>query len=181
MRLPRLAFALLPALALAACKPQGSAPTAAPGAPASAPASTPTSAAGVAPADPAAEAQIKAQLQAQAERWDRAIVAKDRAAIVGNMAPDFRQIDGEGHLEDFDSFVAGLMDPQLQISPYTVQDFEIRLYGDVAVLSGRTHMTGSYADKPFETDYRYIDLYVKRQGQWKIVSVQITKLPAAPR
>ena len=181
MRLPRPAFALLPALALAACSPQGGTPQAAPAAPAAPAAAVSSAASGANPGAPVAEAELKAQLQAQAERWDRAIVAKDRAAIAGNMAEDFRQIDGEGHLEDIDSFVAGLMDPQLQIAPYTVQDFEIRLYGDVAVLSGRTHMTGSYADKPFETDYRYIDLYVKRQGQWKIVSVQITKLPAAAR
>ncbi|MDL5032409.1 nuclear transport factor 2 family protein [Pelomonas sp. APW6] len=181
MRPPRLAFALLSALALAACSPQNSTPQAAPGAASSTASAVARAASGVAPGTPAAEAEIKAQLQAQAERWDRAIVAKDRAAIAGNMAEDFRQIDGEGHLEDIDSFVAGLMDPQLQIAPYTVQDFEVRLYGDVAVLSGRTHMSGSYGDKPFETDYRYIDLYVKREGQWKIVSVQITKLPTAPR
>lgn len=183
MRLPRPAFALLPALALAlvACSPQGSAPTvAAPAsaAPASAASAGQAAASQVQPAESSA-AQVKALLQAQAERWDRAIVAKDRAGIVGNMAPDFRQIDGEGHVEDEDSFTAGLMDPQLQIAPYTVQDFEIRLFGDVALLSGRTHMSGSYAGKPFETDYRYIDVYVKRQGLWKVVSVQITKLPAA--
>jgi len=27
------------------------------------------------------------------------------------------------------------------------------------------------------SNYRYIDIYVKRDGQWRIVSVQITRLP----
>jgi len=130
---------------------------------------------GVAHAAPSAG--LVARLKAQAEAWDRAIVAKDRAAIVANMAGDFRQIDGQGHVETRDSFVDDLMSPALVIDPYTVEDFEVRLYGDTALLSGRTRMTGHYDGKPFSSHYRYIDVYVRRGGAWKIVSVQITRLP----
>lgn len=118
-----------------------------------------------------------ARLRAQADRWDKAIVAKRRADIEANMADDFRQIDGVGDIETKQSFVEGLIDPKLTINPYTVEDFEVRLYGDVALLSGRTQMTGAYDGKPFTSHYRYIDIYVRRGGAWKIVSVQITKLP----
>lgn len=115
-------------------------------------------------------------LKSLADRWDQAIVAKDRAAIEANMAADFRQIDGAGHIENKASFVEGLLDPQLQIDPYTVEDFEIRLYGEAALLSGRTRMRGRYAGKVFESHYRYIDVYVRRGGEWQIVSVQISKI-----
>jgi ketosteroid isomerase-like protein len=122
-----------------------------------------------------------AELARLADAWDKAIVRKDQAAVAGNMAEDFRQIDGYGNLETKQSFVAGILDPKLTIDPYTVEDFEIRLYGDTALLSGRTHMTGRYDGKPFESNYRYIDIYVRRDGAWKIVSVQITKIPPATR
>jgi len=125
-------------------------------------------------AEPAADIRT---LTAQADRWDQAIVVKDRAAIEANMAEDFRQIDGYGNLETKKSFVAGIVDPKLTIDPYTVEEFEVRLYGDVALLSGRTRMSGQYDGKPFKTHYRYIDVYVRRGGGWKIVSVQISKLP----
>lgn len=118
-----------------------------------------------------------AALTAQADRWDKAIVAKDRPAIDANMAEDFRQIDGAGNVETKASFVQGVLSPELKIDPYTVEEFDVRLYGDVALLSGRTRMTGTYGGKPFTTHYRYIDVYVRRAGQWKIVSVQISKLP----
>ena len=118
-----------------------------------------------------------AVLSAQADRWDRAIVAKDRPAIEANMAEDFRQIDGAGNVETKASFVDGVLAPELTIDPYAVEDFEVRLYGDVALLSGRTRMTGSYGGKPFSTHYRYIDIYVRRAGEWKIVSVQISRVP----
>ena len=127
--------------------------------------------AAVPPVDP------RETLKAQADAWDQAIVRQDRAAIEANMADDFRQIDGAGNVETKQSFVDDLMSPQLRIAPYTVEDFEIRLYGDVALLSGRTRMTGAYAGKPFRTHYRYIDIYVKREGRWRIVSVQISRMP----
>jgi len=143
--------------ALAACTPQPQAP------------------------DPKADVE---QLTALSDAWDKAIVRKDRAAIADNMADDFRQIDGTAKFETKTSFVDGIMDGRLEIDPYTVEDFEVRLYGDVALLSGRSHMTGRYDGAPFAHDYRYIDVYVRRDGAWKIVSVQITRIPvetAAPQ
>lgn len=115
-------------------------------------------------------------LKRQADLWDQAIIRKDRAAIEANMADDFRQIDGGGNVETRASFVESLMSPELLIDPYTVEDFDLRIYGDVALLSGRTLMTGRYAGKPFTSHYRYIDVYVRRNGQWKVVSVQISKI-----
>ncbi|MBL8315609.1 MAG: nuclear transport factor 2 family protein [Rubrivivax sp.] len=119
---------------------------------------------------------VAALLRAQADRWDQAIVARDRAAIEANLAEDFRQIDGAGDIEDKRSFVEGLLDPKLRLDPYTVEDFDVRLYGDVALLSGRTRMTGRYDGKAFVSHYRYIDVYLHRGGHWRIVSIQITRL-----
>jgi ketosteroid isomerase-like protein len=58
-----------------------------------------------------------------------------------------------------------------------VEEFDVRLLGDTALLSGRTRMTGHYKGKPFTAHYRYIDIYVKRAGTWKIVSVQTSPIP----
>ena len=121
--------------------------------------------------------KLVAQLKAQADRWDAAIVRKDRAAIEANMADDFRQIDGRGNVETKASFVDGLVSADLVIDPYTVEDFEVRVYGGTALLSGRTRMTGKYQGQPFKSHYRYIDIYVKSGGAWKIVSVQISRMP----
>ena len=121
--------------------------------------------------------QVQAQLKAQAEAWDQAIIRRDRAAIEANMADDFRQIDAQGNVENKASFVASLVSPNLALDPYTIEDFDVRVYGDTALLSGRTRMTGRYQGQPFSTHYRYIDIYVKRGGTWKIVSVQLSPMP----
>lgn len=129
------------------------------------------------PASSTSRAADIAQLTRQAHAWDQAIVRKDKVGIEANMTEDFRQIDGGADIEAKASFVDGLLSPKLTINPYAVEDFEVRLYGDTALLSGRTRMTGSYDGKAFDSHYRYIDVYVRTHGVWKITSVQITKMP----
>lgn len=117
-----------------------------------------------------------AVLRAQADAWDRDIVSKDRAGIEKNLHASFFQIDGEGDRHARDAFVEMLLDPKLTIDPYTVPDLEVHQFGDMAQLTATTHMTGHYDGKPFTSAYRYIDTYVREKGQWRIVSVQITRL-----
>jgi ketosteroid isomerase-like protein len=119
-----------------------------------------------------------AVLRAQADAWDHDIVRKDRAGIEKNMHARFFQIDGEGGRHARAEFIEMLLDPKLTIDPYTVPDLEVNQFGDMAQLTATTHMTGKYDGKPFTSAYRYIDTYVREKGQWRIVSVQITRLAA---
>ncbi|RZL28413.1 MAG: nuclear transport factor 2 family protein [Rubrivivax sp.] len=141
--------------------------------------------ASAAPATPATRAAPAApppalltRLKAMSDAWDAAIVAKDRAAIEAPLADDFRQIDARGNVETKASFVEGVLDPELQLDPYDVEEFEVRLYGDTALLSGRTRMTGHYRGTPFDVRQRYIDVYVKQGRLWRLVSVQVSPLTA---
>jgi ketosteroid isomerase-like protein len=121
-------------------------------------------------------ADTVAQLTRQSENWDKAIVRKDKAAIANNMAEDFRQINSGGEVADKAAFVRDITAEDLTIDPYTVEDFNVRIYGDVALLSGRTHMTGHEAGKAFKTQYIYIDIYRRVGGKWLVCSVQTTRL-----
>jgi ketosteroid isomerase-like protein len=116
-------------------------------------------------------------LTAQADAWDRAIVRKDRAAIEANMAAEFRHVDSHGRVSSHAAFVDGVLDAKLEIDPYAVDDFEIRVLGDAALLSGTTRMTGRWDGKPFTTHYRYTDVYARDGAAWRVVNVQITGLP----
>lgn len=125
-------------------------------------------------------AAVKARLIAQADAWDRAIVRKDRAAIESNMHPAFFQIGRRGERSTRAEFIDGLLDPKLTLDPYTVDDLEVHLHGDTALLTATTRMRGAYDGQRFESHYRYIDVYLRENGAWKIVSVQITGLASPP-
>ena len=90
---------------------------------------------------------------------------------------NFRQIASNGDVANKETFVRNITAANLTIDPYTVEDFDVRVYGNVALLSGRTRMTGREGGAPFTTHYRYIDIYVRTNGVWKICSVQTTRLP----
>ena len=116
------------------------------------------------------------QLVQQADAWDKAIIRKDSAAIAANMAEDFRQISARGDVANKAAFLDVITSPKLVINPYSVEDMDVRLYGDVALLSGRTRLTGSWDGKAFTSHYRYVDVYVRKDGQWRVASVQITEI-----
>lgn len=118
-----------------------------------------------------------AQLTKLSDAWDAAIIRKDSSAVVNNMTEDFRQIRGNGQVVDKAVFVRDILSPDLVIDPYTVEEFSVRIYGDVALLCGRTRMTGRSEGSAFRSHYRYIDTYVRTNGTWKVCSVQITKMP----
>ncbi|MBX7221076.1 MAG: nuclear transport factor 2 family protein [Blastocatellia bacterium] len=123
---------------------------------------------------------LVSRLTSQADAWDKAIVHKDRSAIAANMSDAFRHIDSQGNVSAKQQFIDNLTAEKLQIDPYQVEDFEVRVYGTVALLTGTTKLTGRYDGKVFTTHYRYTDIYVKEAGGWKIVQVQITEIGGKP-
>jgi len=125
------------------------------------------------------EVGTKARLIAQADAWDKAIVRKDRAAIEANLHDGFFQIDRRGNRYTRAEFLDDITDPKLRLDPYTVEQLEVHLHGNLALLTATTRMSGHYDGRPFRTHYRYIDVYRRELGVWKIVSVQITGLAEA--
>jgi len=125
-----------------------------------------------------------AALKIQADEWDQAIIRKDLTAIAGNMSADFRHISKTGEITDRSNFLKEIVSLDLVINPYSVEDFDIRIYGNCALLCdgncallcGRTRMTGTYQGKPFKSHYRYVDTYIYNNGKWMVCNVQITAI-----
>ena len=50
-----------------------------------------------------------------------------------------------------------------------VDEVIVRLYGDTAVVTGRTMLKATYKGKTFTILGRYTRVYVKSQGRWRVV------------
>src|SRR5262249_31658673 len=56
------------------------------------------------------------------------------------------------------------------------EDTKVRLFGDVAILTGRYLVTRGEGG-PTISESRYTDVYAKRQGRWQVVASQLTGIP----
>lgn len=127
-------------------------------------------------AAPPTDNGVASQLKRQADAWDLAIVNKDRKAIQSNIAAHFMQIGSDGSKADESTFVANLMDDRLTISPYEVEDFQVRVEAGMALVTGTTKMHGTWDGKAFSSHYRFTDVYIRDAGQWRVVNVQTTPI-----
>ena len=61
------------------------------------------------------------------------------------------------------------------------EDVQVRVHGDTAILIGRANVKGRFEDgRDISGPYRYMRVFVKQQGQWKLAATQITAIQAAP-
>jgi ketosteroid isomerase-like protein len=118
------------------------------------------------------------ELLALETAWDDAVAAKDTTALQRIIADDFVMIGADGTVSDKHQLIEGIADPQLQIEPFQTEDVRVRVYGSVAVLTGRYSQRGRWKGQAYETAARYTDVYVKTGGRWHAVSAQATRIPA---
>jgi hypothetical protein len=58
-----------------------------------------------------------------------------------------------------------------------IDGVEVRLFGEAAVVSGRTHALGEFAGQSYDVWIRFTDVFVRRQGQWQAVASHASLLP----
>jgi ketosteroid isomerase-like protein len=130
---------------------------------------------------PRAEREIR-ELENQ---FARAVVEGDRAFYDRVLADDFTHTSHTGSFKTRAEFLAedkfdAKGDPgsgRTRYDAYDVDDLAIRIYGDTAVVTGRTTPRGRNAQgQPISGRYRYLRVWVKRQGRWQAVAFEGTRI-----
>ncbi len=101
---------------------------------------------------------VQSFLTSDARRYDELI------------AENFICIEPNGQLVDRAAFLEAAVHP-VTVEYFRVEDVEIRLFGDFAQIVARTPY--KYPDGRQGVS-RYIDCWIKRDGQWRAISAQIT-------
>ena len=60
-------------------------------------------------------------------------------------------------------------------------DHDFRIYGNTAVVIGRWRARGINAGQPFDYAARYVSVWVKSEGEWRMVSDQSTPIATGAR
>ncbi|HLZ41136.1 MAG TPA: nuclear transport factor 2 family protein [Candidatus Sulfotelmatobacter sp.] len=58
----------------------------------------------------------------------------------------------------------------LEVDVSEISDTKVRLHGNTAVVTGWYHERGKDAGKPFEFHDRFTDIWMKKDGKWRMVA-----------
>lgn len=59
-------------------------------------------------------------------------------------------------------------------------DVQVSVHGDTAVVTGRAHVKGKIGGQDINGQYRYMRVYTKDNGRWRVVAAQITPIVQTP-
>jgi ketosteroid isomerase-like protein len=99
-----------------------------------------------------------AHVQGDATSLER-IFADDLVVVVPGMRP-LSKADSLGMFK-----VGGM-----RFDRYESLDIQSRVYGDTAIVTGRIRRTRSIAGKTMDDDWRFTKVYLRRAGNWQVVS-----------
>ena len=99
---------------------------------------------------------------------------KEAAAFARIVADDFSQITASGQVADKAAVLASI--PNLTIESYSVSEVSARTFGDTAVMTLRADAKGTFQGTDMSGEFRETIVWVKREGHWKMVASQTTRL-----
>jgi len=127
---------------------------------------------GVADEDQAAAHEVEAFREFVA----RAIAKRDVKALRALYADSFTHTDGSGRIDGKEARIAAVLagDPVIETAP--ADEVLYRVFGDhTIVVTGRSPILNKAENR---TDrFRWIAVYVKVKGDWRLAASQATRLP----
>ena len=131
---------------------------------------------------PAASAQgtmSKDQEAVRKAEGDRfaAMLKADVAALDRLLAADLTYTHGDGRVIGKAAFIADFKTGAFKYTTIQPNEMTVRVFGDVAVVTGGAAMHVVNNGAPADIKIRYTDVHVKRNGVWQMVAWEATRLP----
>ena len=112
------------------------------------------------------------------QQWIDALQRNDVAAIERIVADDYIITTAEGFVLNKEQDTEPLKSGEVTFKSATTEDVKVRIFGETAVVTGIARFKGIYRTKPFTTNERFTDVYVKRRQGWQPVAAHSTALRA---
>jgi ketosteroid isomerase-like protein len=130
-----------------------------------------------------ADATLEQALMQMERDWSAAYLSHDTAVIARILADDYLGTDGRGVMTDKAQEIedARAADANRKVLSEFIDDMKVRLYGDTAIVNGRTTEKLEINDKELIIQYRRTDVFVKRNGRWQCVSFHGSRILAPPK
>ena len=100
----------------------------------------------------------------------QAQINADAAALDRIYADDFIGVGPSGTVRTKAQVIADFTSGSLKFQSITTDDVQVRVYGDTAVETGLSTMSGQDKGKTVPSDTRFTRVWVKQQGRWRLVA-----------
>jgi len=122
------------------------------------------------------EAAAEAEVKAVGDRWMKAMMDRDAAALDRIYAEDYTFVDPSGRIMTRDEDINDIKSGKLKFESHDHSNVQTRIYGDTAVVTGISTIKGTYEVEDISGQYRWTDTFVRRNGEWKVVASQVTRI-----
>ncbi len=134
--------------------------------------------AGIAAAQQSGMSDEGGRVMALENAWNHALEAKDTKALDMLLANTFVSVDIDGSISSKSEFLASIKSPDYQPSQAVIEQSNIQVYGDVAVVVGVFRIKGTEKGKPYVHRERFVDTWIKFHGAWQCVATTSTLITA---
>jgi ketosteroid isomerase-like protein len=126
---------------------------------------------------PAQSVKSDQQILIELERaWDAAFHKQDAKFIETLLADEFVATYGDGTRGDKAKELSLATNFSQQVDSSRLDEFIVKPFGNTAVVWFTQHLVGPVKGKPVEVTYRYVDVWIMRDGRWQCVASQSTKV-----
>jgi ketosteroid isomerase-like protein len=119
---------------------------------------------------------VTSELTQIEQRLVKSWVDGDRAAVEAILAHDWSVIDMTGHVLTKQKVMKEFGSGDRRIESGSIDDLKVRAFGEIAVVTGRSELTGSYRGTRAIVVQRFTDVFAKREGRWQAVASQGTQI-----
>ncbi len=121
--------------------------------------------------DPSVKRELEQIEQRLAATWQNG----DCAAWGAMMAPGWSVIHITGDVITRAKALEMCNAPRAAVESFKIDEVSVRVFGDAAVVTGRTTASTGGA-RPATVTLRFTDIFIRRAGRWQVVASQATEL-----
>lgn len=92
------------------------------------------------------------------------------------LADDWSVIDPAGRILTKEDVLREAFSGEREITKGKIDEVNVRDFGDWAIVTGRTQMSGRYQGQKMDVKLRFTDIFARRDGEWKCIASQGTLL-----
>jgi Domain of unknown function (DUF4440) len=114
------------------------------------------------------------QFQKIEDTFSNAVISNSVDEIKKCITSDWVLVDSQGGILPQERFFYVLEQGMLTHSTMTKEILRAKIYGDIALVTGRGQNTGTWQGQPLEADEWVTDVYKKENDKWLCVLTHLT-------